>query len=939
MSYIQGDLQLGDVGFYRLMTLASHASNSATMIRTQSPHIAPEISATTQTVLASQPAENNNDRLSPYDLLMSRHGSACDMWSVGTILLEYAMGSRLVLEDYDTVYDFVEWCWDYLDDNDDFSDEYDSYDSYNDDDDDEYDSYDDEFNTCDYDEEYNEEQLSNDGLDDEKYDDDDDEFEDEVPEAYHSAWDRLEKLDQEWLRMILQCLSWTPAHRPSIQQLLERLKHLWPQEQEKKLTGVEDDSIMEAARCYMQWKEQNMSHGVNVTEFFATRDCIRTMPSIHRYTRPVILLDTAIDAGIEEIEEHTSLQRRIFFLPANILHEWCIANCETTDEPSHKKRVPKHLFNTVTKEQPQRNLHPYATLHSATGELTGKRRQASQFAQLLTPLDKEIETQKELTIEYRRLLLDYPSTRSDIIRLAQRRGIPGVLRGEVWAAILGVEEDLVAQQLYDSIDTCSTSSCDRQISVDVPRCHQYNLQLSSPEGHAKLTRILKAWVKHHSDENLVYWQGLDSLCAPFLVLNFHFEARAFCCLKGMVQRFVRGFFESDNSMAMQHALALFDKLLLFHDPELALHLHNIGYHPELYAIPWFLTLYAHVLPIEKLLRLWDHLLLANDHRTPLYFGIAFLRQIRSTLLHADFNTSVSLLTSMLTGIDIRTAIEDLEFIAQGTPRSLVNPPHRMLLQQGTDNDRASHDAINDPIPKPRMSIAEYRENCLCGRIDAEDFERHLLNVAIVLDTRPESEYRRCHLAVSDHVGPLESEHENGVLDQDEMPESMERALEKENPELASEQQASWFSTTSNLVLSKLRTPTTPSSSTPTTPSSTPSLNRDRHAQINKNRSLFKHIEERVLSLVTYKSGLPIVIVSSCEQQRQQMQQQQQQQQQEQYQTEMSRVSSEDGSCDNPLIIVERLLLRHHIPYVSVVYGGMEEILTRTRIPIVQEDEE
>ena len=60
-----------------------------------------------------------------------------------------------------------------------------------------------------------------------------------------------------------------------------------------------------------------------------------------------------------------------------------------------------------------------------------------------------------------------------------------------------------------------------QIEVDIPRCHQYHELLSSPTAHAKFKRVLKAWVVSHPQ--YVYWQGLDSLCAPFLALNFNNE--------------------------------------------------------------------------------------------------------------------------------------------------------------------------------------------------------------------------------------------------------------------------------------------------------------------------------------------------------------------------------------------------------------------------------
>ena len=102
------------------------------------------------------------------------------------------------------------------------------------------------------------------------------------------------------------------------------------------------------------------------------------------------------------------------------------------------------------------------------------------------------------------------------------------------------------------IDKDLVTATDRQIDVDIPRCHQYDTLLSSEQGHKKFKRILKSWVVDHP--NLVYWQGvllllvclfvcmyvcmyvcmfvhwlagLDSLCAPFLALNFNNEGVTF----------------------------------------------------------------------------------------------------------------------------------------------------------------------------------------------------------------------------------------------------------------------------------------------------------------------------------------------------------------------------------------------------------------------------
>lgn len=53
--------------------------------------------------------------------------------------------------------------------------------------------------------------------------------------------------------------------------------------------------------------------------------------------------------------------------------------------------------------------------------------------------------------------------------------------------------------------------CCLQIEVDIPRCHQYDELLSSPQGHIKFRRVLKAWVVSHPD--LVYWQGQSVMSA------------------------------------------------------------------------------------------------------------------------------------------------------------------------------------------------------------------------------------------------------------------------------------------------------------------------------------------------------------------------------------------------------------------------------------------
>lgn len=120
---------------------------------------------------------------------------------------------------------------------------------------------------------------------------------------------------------------------------------------------------------------------------------------------------------------------------------------------------------------------------------------------------------------------------------------------------------------YNSIDVMRIGPSDKQISLDIPRCHQYHPLLASPVGHKKFKKILKAWVavcSHliyyilnfnsifcQSNSVLVYWQGLDSTLAPFLALHFTDEGMAYACLQKFMNKYLQSFYTKDNTVSLQ----------------------------------------------------------------------------------------------------------------------------------------------------------------------------------------------------------------------------------------------------------------------------------------------------------------------------------------------------------------------------------------------------
>ncbi|CAG9765341.1 unnamed protein product [Ceutorhynchus assimilis] len=349
--------------------------------------------------------------------------------------------------------------------------------------------------------------------------------------------------------------------------------------------------------------------------------------------------------------------------------------------------------------------------------------------------ERDPEYQLHRVILLRRLLHGYPFTK-DLIFEEANKDIPPFLRGEIWATLLNIKANYDIE--YLRIDKFTHTTTDRQIEVDIPRCHQYNELLSSTEGHKKLKRILKAWVCQNS--HYVYWQGLDSLTAPFLFLNFNDEAKAFACLSAFVPKFLHNFFLKDNSAVIEEYLCKFSQLIAFHDPHLANHLYEINFYPQLFAIPWFLTLFSHVFPLYKILHLWDKLLLC-DSSFPIHIGLSVLTQLRDRLLTSGFNECI-LLFSDLPEVDIEKCVMLSMATFKITPKSITSRLHENeMFHKKTELDITG------------IGLEELKKE-RCSRISVNDVVRLVrsdFEGVVLVDIRNHTVFSRCSVVGSINI--------------------------------------------------------------------------------------------------------------------------------------------------------------------------------------------
>ncbi|RMX66555.1 hypothetical protein DD238_002302 [Peronospora effusa] len=220
------------------------------------------------------------------------------------------------------------------------------------------------------------------------------------------------------------------------------------------------------------------------------------------------------------------------------------------------------------------------------------------------------------------------------------------LRGRVWKAFLGVEND-VDMTKYAALVGRGASHYDGDIRNDTFRTFRGDPEFAQRVPEEKLVRLLNVFInelgsdpgdekqiegKHAHGGNLPlirfenksknksvevvkmiflsYVQGMNVLCAPLLYVLPEPDAyHTFC------QLIVRHcpHYMAPQLKGVEKGCALVDKCLQTLDPELYQHLLKRGITARIYALPLILSLFACVPPLHELLRVWDVLFAVGVH--------------------------------------------------------------------------------------------------------------------------------------------------------------------------------------------------------------------------------------------------------------------------------------------------------------------------------------
>ncbi|OAF67949.1 hypothetical protein A3Q56_04326, partial [Intoshia linei] len=299
--------------------------------------------------------------------------------------------------------------------------------------------------------------------------------------------------------------------------------------------------------------------------------------------------------------------------------------------------------------------------------------------------------------------------------------------------------------IYDEIKLIEDEVLDKQLAVDLPRCHKYYSLLNNNIGREKIRQVILKWIS--SDQKNVYWQGLDSICAPFVVLNYNRLDLALVCIEQFINKFLDNFFVTTNMHVLAEYLQCFVCLISFHDPELSHHLLKIKFDPNLYAISWFLTLFGHVFQMENLMLLWDNWL-AGDSTMPLFTGLTLIKEIhRDKILESDFDSCITIFSKkFITNVNDLNSFANMYYIS--TPSSITFRKH-MNLSAYSSSLINSKFIVNPIHYNLDITIGKIFGQELADIIDGIHSHFNLEKIKII-DIRSKAEYQRGHLPQSVH---------------------------------------------------------------------------------------------------------------------------------------------------------------------------------------------
>lgn len=280
--------------------------------------------------------------------------------------------------------------------------------------------------------------------------------------------------------------------------------------------------------------------------------------------------------------------------------------------------------------------------------------------------------------------------RSPVLKRYMRKGVPAEHRAEVWLWASGASQlqEKMGSNLYrELLEEVHDEEVTSSIRTDLPRTFPDNIffNKSDQSGHRnQLYRVLCAYAHHN--KRVGYCQGLNYI-AGLLLLVTKSEEKTFWLLKVLVEQILPDYY----GPTMEGVIVDIDvlgELIRLKKPSIHRQVVDLGLPWPVVTTKWFICLFAEVLPVETVLRIWDCLFYEGSKIIFRVCLTLIMSQSSSLLDCDDFGSLASAFKSLTlhpNTINCHQFMKSIFEVPGSLPSSTIN-----RLREKVSQDRPRH---------------------------------------------------------------------------------------------------------------------------------------------------------------------------------------------------------------------------------------------------------
>ncbi|KAK6195609.1 hypothetical protein SNE40_001000 [Patella caerulea] len=202
-------------------------------------------------------------------------------------------------------------------------------------------------------------------------------------------------------------------------------------------------------------------------------------------------------------------------------------------------------------------------------------------------------------------------SKSSKVKRFCRKGIPNEHRAMVWMSVTNADVSLRQNTgLYEKyINEKLEPKVEESIKLDIHRTFPDNIYFADIQDPQAMRRPLKHVLTAIARKNtrIGYCQGMNFL-AGLLLLAIQNEEKVFWLMDTVINKILPDFYGPDM-LALKAEQELLGEVVKWKLPDVHAHLEELSVQWCLIGMKWFICLYADVMPVETVLRIWDCLFL------------------------------------------------------------------------------------------------------------------------------------------------------------------------------------------------------------------------------------------------------------------------------------------------------------------------------------------